>query len=616
LFLLIAAGLVHDIGMVVAETEVERLSNDAAFLKERAGILAAMATPGDPDNKLRGIERLIVAEYVRRRHGRRCVLTLNDAAGPCRQLTGDQQDLKKWIGRISLGHTLTFEEVLDQSLFPQSVVVGTQNANIRFLAVCLRIGDLLDINTARAFPALRAISEPLQALSAAHWDQYRDIEVQGLKPNHTITIAGTCPSQDAERVLREWVSWLKDECENAVLALNTGEPSYSLAIGRIEYAVKPAQDVSGRPIYEFHNFRFNLDEERVFNRLFGGRLYGRPDAAIRELLQNALDATRIRVAIEEREKLGWQDLDVASRRQRTYEAVRSRAADLPVTVAFESRANPRTHKTESWLHIEDHGVGMSRDVIQSFLLKVGRSRWKEDDTLATLAVTTVGEFGIGFLSTFMISDRTVIETRSLYPLEPGIRATVYNWRGYLATEPLGERPFGTRVSLLLKPEFEADFAKLANMLNYWCPFFELPIEVREADGSSSILAVVKPAGRDNRLNALCFSVGDTGTLAAIQEQQRLQVRAVAPPLSQDGLVIPDVPPPILEVPAQQTLRRRGIRVDLRGGDRVSLDLSRNLTEGGADALWSRLTPSLWNGLCSSALTNPGSIYLTTDPFCI
>ena len=43
-----------------------------------------------------------------------------------------------------------------------------------------------------------------------------------------------------------------------------------------------------------------------------------------------------------------------------------------------------------------------------------------------------------------------------------------------------------------------------------------------------------------------------------------------------------------------------LRVDLRGFDRVPLDLSRNLPEGGGDNLWERVVPLVWAGIATNA----------------
>jgi len=599
IFILIATALVHDIGMVVSEREVLSLLNDPEFLAERDYAYSKFdLIPPTGDWRFLGVERLFVSDYIRRRHGQRCEMLVRSDLQFIQQLVGGNAELAKWVGRIAAGHTLKGSEVTDSKLFPLNVSIGYDQINAQFLVFCLRIGDLLDINGQRACPFLRDLSEPMVALSAHHWDQYKDIEIRNLAPSQNIVIGGTCPSQEAERILREWVSWLEEETERAITTLNTQPEQYRLNIGRIQYSVEPQVDAAGHPLYEFRNFRFNLDEEQIFKRLFGERLYGRLDVALRELLQNSIDATRIRVALECSAQEGWSALDDLEKKSRFRDYARLWLDKFKIEVHVEERGGEGGMGTEMWLHISDRGVGMSREVIEEYLLKVGRSRWRNDPRVQALHVGTIGEFGIGFLSTFMISERTIIETQSVLPNEEGIRATIYNWKGYLSTQPIHGCVTGTRVSLLIKREFSEQARDILNLVRYWCPFVEFIIVVKGLGCEGVLLSPIMPMASSK--NTLRFSLPGGQSLAVI-EGASVRDKAVPPSICQDGIIVADVPPPILEIPSQKILRQHGIRVDLRGPDRVRLDLSRNLVEGGADSLWEMITPRVWQGIVEHCL---------------
>lgn len=70
IYLLIAVSLIHDIGMVVSEADARELCNDSVFLEERKRILSTQGFDDPLDWRLHGVERLIVAEYVRMKHGK------------------------------------------------------------------------------------------------------------------------------------------------------------------------------------------------------------------------------------------------------------------------------------------------------------------------------------------------------------------------------------------------------------------------------------------------------------------------------------------------------------------------------------------------------------------
>jgi len=599
LYLLVAAALVHDIGLIVSENEVRSLANDQNFRHSREKWLATLNCPMPTDWQLHGVERLFVAEYIRRIHGTRCRFYFDEQAAPCRALVGSNAKLARWLGKIGEGHTLPFDEVSNEANYPHKVDLDCGHANVQFIVLCLRLGDLLDMSSRRTASFMRELSEPLPFASGSHWDQYEQIEVCNLAPEKTVVIGGTCKSQDAERLLREWVEWLRTESEKSVTAMNCCPERYRLHIGKIQYNVQPQRDRSGKPLYEFREYRFNLDEEEVFKRLFGQRLYGRVDAALRELIQNAVDATRVRLALYCSETSDWFSMESQAKQARYADEYEKRKRTLPITLEVEKRTDTSSSRDEVWLCIEDQGVGMSRDVIEGFLLKVGRSRWRHDTNLDGLAINTIGEFGVGFLSTFMISDRTVIETQSCLPDEDGIRATIYSWKGYLATQPFNRKSPGTRVSMLIKPELVAQITgSLVESLQHWCPFLEFPLVVVESGTRTAKIEVVRPGKRAG--GRVCFQLVDSPSLATIDRRPRIQDKATSP-VSQDGLLVPDIPPPILEIPEQRILRLRDLRIDLRGVDRVRLDLSRNLSEGGADVLWSGLVPKIWGGIAANCL---------------
>lgn|GEM_PF-4341931 len=602
LYLILAASILQDVSVVITDLELSGAILSAKFQKQAQRILfnAQISERAIESTKpLTGVLRLLAADFSRRELNKRIGFALNRAC-PVFQILG-RGDLGKWLERIILSQSKQFSALSDLVEFPTNQRVGTNSANIQFLAICLKIGSLLDVKTPRVSPELVDLPDPIKVLSPDYWDCLSDIDISSLEPRKTIKLTGQCPSQEAERLLRDWNSLLQAECERAVVELNSGPMKYGLQLGRLEYHVKPGNQADGTPLYEFHNFRFNLDEEQVFKRLFGARLYGRPDAALRELIQNSLDATRVRLAIDCSKSPKWKSLSELEKRTRFLEAVKQRHDELSIQITLENRLDSSTGRNETWLKVSDQGVGMSREVIERFLLKVGRSRWREDPTVRSLGIGTVGEFGIGFISCFMISDRTVIETQSCLPNEKGIKATVYNWRGYLATEASERANTGTEVSLLLKPDLVPSFSDLEKIVEFWSPFLELPIVIRNIDGKETRRQAVKP-GRCNSGAPMQFiPIGEQGSLLIIREDSTQLLKGNPPPFCQDGLTIPDVSPPIDNSPAQEILRHHCVRLNLCGLDRMPLDLSRNLVEGGAEKLWEMHVPKIWEGIVENGL---------------
>ena len=130
--------------------------------------------------------------------------------------------------------------------------------------------------------------------------------------------------------------------------------------------------------------------ESLVRDLGGERLYGARDerfqVVLRELLQNARDAIVARRCVED---------------------------------GFAGQITVRVERSDDslWLRVEDNGVGMSRRVISGPLLDFGQSFWKssliqsEFPGLRSSRFRSIGRFGIGFYSVFMIANQVEVTSK-------------------------------------------------------------------------------------------------------------------------------------------------------------------------------------------------------------
>jgi molecular chaperone HtpG len=57
--------------------------------------------------------------------------------------------------------------------------------------------------------------------------------------------------------------------------------------------------ISGKSIYRYHDTKFSLSKKQIIDLLMGTKLYGKPEVALRELLQNSIDACLLRQKLSE-----------------------------------------------------------------------------------------------------------------------------------------------------------------------------------------------------------------------------------------------------------------------------------------------------------------------------
>lgn len=201
-----------------------------------------------------------------------------------------------------------------------------------------------------------------------------------------------------------------------------------------------------------HNFQINL---RGIIEILANHLYSRPEVFVRELLQNAVDAITARTKLD---------------------------ADHAGEIWFEVAA-PRGKP--STLIISDNGIGMNESEIHRFLATIGESSKKDPE--GKKIQDFLGQFGIGLLSCFVVSDEIVVVTKSARDDAPPVE-----WKGrsdgtYDVRLLEGEFSPGTRVYLTCRAGSEELFRaeRLRELAAHYGGLLPYPIHV--STGRSNVV---------------------------------------------------------------------------------------------------------------------------------
>jgi molecular chaperone HtpG len=176
-------------------------------------------------------------------------------------------------------------------------------------------------------------------------------------------------------------------------------------------------------------------------------LYSNREIFLRELVSNASDACD-KLRFEAIDHPDWYGTDT----------------DLQIRIEHDAAARTIT--------ITDNGIGLSRQEAIDNLGTIARSGTKEFFSNLTgdkaRDANLIGQFGVGFYSSFIVADRVTVESRraGLTP-EEGIR-----WEsegtGEFSIEPITRAERGTRVTLHLRSKPEDDDASdPADLLSGW-----------------------------------------------------------------------------------------------------------------------------------------------------
>lgn len=221
-------------------------------------------------------------------------------------------------------------------------------------------------------------------------------------------------------------------------------------------------------------------EVRQLLQLMIHSLYSNKEIFLRELVSNASDAC---------DKLRFEAL--------TDKAPLESDTELKIRVAFDPKARTVT--------IADNGIGMSREEVIANVGTIARSGTRE--FLAKMTgdaardAHLIGQFGVGFYSSFVVADKvTLVTRRAGLAAEQGVR-----WEsdgsGEYTLETVNKAERGTEVTLHLREAEEefADGTRLRTILRKYSDHITLPILMKEEEWDKDS-GKYRTTGKDETVN--------------------------------------------------------------------------------------------------------------------
>jgi len=206
--------------------------------------------------------------------------------------------------------------------------------------------------------------------------------------------------------------------------------------------------------------QFKAESRKLLDMMIHS-IYTNKDIFLRELISNASDAL---------DKLSYQSL--------TDKNIKATKKELEIRLVPDKEARTLT--------IIDNGIGMTKEELEENLgtiAKSGSELFKENMS-DEKNMSIIGQFGVGFYSSFMVSDKVAVTSRSISSDE------AYTWTstgadGY-TIEEAESRDHGTAITLYLKEnteeenydEFLESF-KLESLIKKYSDYIHYPIRMLE-----------------------------------------------------------------------------------------------------------------------------------------
>ncbi len=286
-----------------------------------------------------------------------------------------------------------------------------QNRPANLLAGALALAERLDLHHPATLERIRRKTASVSGQPDREKDDGFTVEAIGPHPHllGTVRVRIRCRDAETHRGLKHY----ETELVRYLARLNE-RVEVRFLFGEVVFEIRPEG-------YAPVDYKFVVDGSAALQLFMGNTLYGDKRVFLRELIQNAVDACRLRALFQ---------------------------ADYVPAVSVS------LDPFENVLTVRDNGIGMDRNWIEKYFLNVGISFYRSEEIgriskNTALEVGFISNFGIGFLSTFLVARRIRVRTKKAGA--PGLSITITDIGDYFDVRRIDEpMPVGTEVVLELK----------------------------------------------------------------------------------------------------------------------------------------------------------------------
>ncbi|SFC97202.1 HD domain-containing protein [Clostridium uliginosum] len=455
LMLTLLSVFLHDIGMCPEENQIKawknQLSNDEkqnyeeeieTYKRFRMTYTQQIEEIETLNNareysKAQLLEDFIVTEYIRITHSDRARKII--ASDWRNKIIYNETDLTVELAEICFSHNQDYTNLLNMETI--KICDTDVFCCMPFIAVLLRLSDIIDFDTKRTPSVLFSHLTVRNPISLSEWRKHQAVKCWSIT-NKKLVFTAECSHPAIEATIRQFCDLIDNELRNCTLILSNLNSDY-IEENILNYKIPlPARVdrrkiaaikdiVTGKPIYRYNDTKFTLSKSQVIDLLMGTKLYGKPDVALRELIQNSIDACLLRQKLSER----WGE---------TYKP--------EIEVEFYNQNG------DDYLKVKDNGVGMNQHIIDKYYTNIGCSYYKSREFYEIMAdikssFKPISRFGIGILACFMVCDSIEVNTRRItgrYQFDEALKIAVEGYESLFSISDSDRVEPGTETILRLR----------------------------------------------------------------------------------------------------------------------------------------------------------------------
>lgn len=373
--IIICTSLLHDIGMFSSKDEIENIKDiiDKDLILSFSNLI----------KKFKNKEE-VARYYIRNKHAIRSKEIINSNFKniftlPDQPATSFSED----VANICQSHCENTKWICENLAIYREKGIYTYNP--QYIALLLRVGDILDFDSQRTPPQLYCLLNP-KGFSKEEWQKHFQIDNRlKIKNANTslkkVEFHGECNDMKIHRKILEYFDYMNQELFNSIMISKSFDDKYQILL---EYPI--SNKITSKE-FDVSNLKITLDFNTITDLIMGETIYTDAKYGLRELIQNSIDACMHKSLIYNNSKNIEDD-------------------------EYSPKVKIVLKKRENQVIIKDNGTGMNYEIIKSNFLNIGKSYYKSNDfLLSKYNFNAIGRFGIGFLSCFMLSSEVSVRTR-------------------------------------------------------------------------------------------------------------------------------------------------------------------------------------------------------------
>ena len=213
---------------------------------------------------------------------------------------------------------------------------------------------------------------------------------------------------------------------------------YFKTVGLKLYYITPKIEKNNMP-NAIDNYNFEAYIPTLIPLLTGDNIYAQKEVFARELIQNSIDAISVR-------------------------ASKDKDSDFDQTIYITLGQS----QGRKFFRIKDFGTGMDRFKIERYFTSIGRSFYSGDEYRdLEIDYNPISNFGIGFLSAFMICREIDVKTKYYLDEKEGLKLHIPNYDGCFFIEKDDTLDIGTEITLYIDKKISHDIQP-DKIIDYIC----------------------------------------------------------------------------------------------------------------------------------------------------